>query len=259
MSRKQHKRKQARQNQRGASHASYAAPHERTSEAYDSMVARGYKNEHLSAKTPNQREYMRAIRNNDVVLAHGPPGTGKTHIATGIAVQMIRAKEIEKIIVCRPVVPVGRDIGFLPGGIEEKLGPYLRPLFDELEVYCEKSLLKIWMDSGKLEICPLAAMRGRTFKNACIVLDEAQNATRKELKMFFTRFGFGSKVIAVGDLNQSDLHYEDEGGFGEAIGLLRGLEGLQIVELTSSDIVRHKLTSEIDKRLSRRDNECQAV
>lgn len=239
-----HKRKQARQNQRGARHADY------TPVAVDPMVARGYKSEHLSAKTPNQREYMRAVRNSDVTLAHGPPGTGKTHIAMGLAVQMMRAKEIEKIVVCRPVVPVGRDIGYLPGGIEEKLGPYLRPLFDELEVYCEKSLLKIWMDTSRLEICPISAMRGRTFRNSFVVLDEAQNATHEELRMFFTRFGFGSKVVATGDLNQSDLPRPIRGGFRHAISKLEGLDGLRVVELFGSDIVRHRLTSEIDQRLA---------
>jgi phosphate starvation-inducible PhoH-like protein len=242
------KRKQSRQNKPGAMHFQYP-----TAEMHDPMVARGYKTERLVALTANQREYMRAVKNNDVVIAYGPPGTGKTHIAMGLAVQMIRAKEIEKIIVTRPVVPVGRDIGYLPGGIEEKLGPYLRPLFDELEVYCEKSLLKIWMDTGKLEICPISAMRGRTFRNACVVLDEAQNATFEELRMFFTRFGSGSKVIATGDPNQSDLPRGMRGGFSHAIDILNGVEGLQIMELLGCDIVRHAMTSEIDSRFARRE------
>lgn len=245
------KRKTERRQRRGAAHPNTIRHVNTSGEPIDPMEARGYKNEKLIARSPNQKNYMRAVRTNDVVLCHGPPGCGKTHIAAGMAVHMMRAKEIEKIVMARPVVPTGRDIGYLPGDVADKLGPYLAPLFDELGCYCEKSLLKIWMDTGKLEIVPLAMMRGRTFKNAFVILDEAQNATIPELKMFFTRFGMNSKVVVTGDLKQSDLRKHEQGGFQLTTRILSGLNGLEIVELDRADIVRHGLTGEIDARFNR--------
>lgn len=241
------RKRQERRQKPGAEHFTLEGERQK-----NTMTDRGYKLEKLVPQTQNQGFYIRTIRRSDVTLCHGPPGTGKTHIAIGVAVQMIRSKEIEKIIICRPVVPVGRDIGYLPGGMEDKLGPYLRPLFDELSVYCEESLLKIWMDTKKLEIVPLSMMRGRTFKNAFVIMDEAQNATYAELKMFLTRFGLGAKVVVTGDLNQSDLPRHLAGDYECVIDDLEGLSKLEIVELTKADIVRHELTGQIEDRLSRR-------
>jgi phosphate starvation-inducible PhoH-like protein len=154
-----------------------------------------------------------------------------------------------RIIICRPVVGVGKDIGYLPGHLEDKVGPYLVPLFDEFSYYCENSLLREWADQGKLEIVPLSMMRGRTFNDSFVILDEAQNATMIELRMLLTRIGENSKIVVAGDLNQSDLPNHQTGAFRKVISALVGLEGISIVELTSADIVRHKLIRDIESRL----------
>jgi len=193
---------------------------------------------------------MLAIRTSDLTLCYGPPGTGKTHIAVGLAVQMMRSKQVEKIVICRPVVPSGRDIGHLPGSLEDKLSPWLQPLYDELSYYVEPTLTKIWRDTRKLEVVPLTMMRGRTFRDTFVILDEAQNAVFEELKMFLTRFGSNSKVVAVGDLNQSDLPERMQGDFEDVIDRLEGMDGLSIVELDRTDIVRHRMTGEIEARLT---------
>ena len=211
---------------------------------------RGYKNQKLLPRSENQRDLMLAIRTSDLTLCYGPPGTGKTHIAVGLAVQMMRSKQVDKIVICRPVVPSGRDIGHLPGSLEDKLSPWLQPLYDELSYYVEPTLTKIWRDTRKLEVVPLTMMRGRTFRDTFVILDEAQNAVFEELKMFLTRFGSNSKVVAVGDLNQSDLPERMQGDFEDVIDRLEGMDGLSIVELDRTDIVRHRMTGEIEARLT---------
>ena len=209
----------------------------------------GYKPRKLVPRSDNQRLYMQAMRESDIVLCHGPAGTGKTHIAAGVAVKQIKMNFIERIVICRPVVGVGKDIGFLPGSMEDKVGPYLIPLFDEFSFYCEASLLKKWADTGALEIVPLSMMRGRTFNDSFVILDEAQNATKVELKMLLTRLGQGSTMVVAGDINQTDLSERESGAFANVIDKLDGLEGVSIMELTADDIVRHKLIGEIEKRL----------
>lgn len=210
---------------------------------------KGFKDQPLTAKTLGQKFYLKTIDQNDVTICTGPPGTGKTHIACGMAAQYLRAREVEKIILCRPVGGMEREIGYLPGGIREKLGPYLIPLFDELSCYLTYEFIKHMMDVGRLEIVPLSALQGRTFKDSFVVLDEAQNASYSDLKMFFTRFGEGSTVVASGDIKQKVTHVEDAGSLAAVIDCLHDLDGIGICHLDYDDVVRHKLTSEIDRRL----------
>lgn len=210
----------------------------------------GYKARRLIPRSDNQKAYIDALFNNDIVLCHGPAGTGKTHLAAGVAVKMMKASQIERIIICRPVVGVGKDIGFLPGTMEDKVGPYLVPVFDEFSYYCENSLIKEWAAEGKLEIVPLSMMRGRTFNDSFIILDEAQNASMMELRLLLTRIGVNSTMVLSGDLNQSDLPEFQQGAFRQVVDSLLELDGIAVTALTNSDIVRHRLISEIESRLA---------
>ena len=210
----------------------------------------GYKPIELKARTPGQSTYIRAMRNSDITFVHGPPGTGKTHVAIGLAVQMIRAEHLNKLIIARPLVSLGKDMGFLPGGIDSKVGPYVIPCFDELNYYLSLSMIKQWQNQGIIEIAPLSTMRGRTLKNAFIIVDEAQNAEHVEVKTLLTRIGDPVRMVMAGDIYQSDLPLRKQGAFEEAMDRLSNLEGISEVSLGPEDIVRHRLISEIDKRLS---------
>lgn len=210
---------------------------------------KGYKDSRLVAQSPGQRYFLRTVRDSDVTICTGPPGSGKTHISCGLAAQYMRQGLVEKIVLCRPVGGMEKEIGYLPGGIREKLGPYLVPLFDELSCYLTYEFIKHLMDVGRLEIVPLAALQGRTFKDSFVVLDEAQNASYSDLKMFFTRFGEGSTVVASGDIKQKVNHVENEGSLAAAIDRLYDLDGVGIAHLDYDDVVRHELTSEIDRRM----------
>jgi phosphate starvation-inducible PhoH-like protein len=182
-------------------------------------------------------------------MVHGPAGSGKTHIAAASAVKMLKRNDVGKICICRPVVGVGKDIGYLPGTMEEKVGPYLTPLFDELCMYLERFTLREFLQDGTIEIVPLSMMRGRTFNNSFVILDEAQNATLSELRMLLTRIGDNATLVLAGDLEQSDLHAEDQGAFRLAVKHLRHIEGVETVKLMSEDIVRNPIIAEIENSL----------
>lgn len=203
----------------------------------------------LKARTPNQSTYIRAMRSSDITFVHGPPGTGKTHVAIGLAVQMIRAEQLKKIVIARPLVSLGKDMGFLPGGIESKIGPYLIPCFDELHYYLSFAMIKQWQNGGMIEVAPLSTMRGRTLKDCFVIVDEAQNAEYVEVKTLLTRIGENSKMVMAGDIYQSDLPLRKQGAFEEAMDRLKNMQGITEVELGPEDIIRHRLIAEIDHRL----------
>tara|TARA_Y100001937_G_scaffold128557_1_gene205861 strand:+ start:2647 stop:3339 length:693 start_codon:yes stop_codon:yes gene_type:complete len=203
------------------------------------------KQNHLSAKTENQKEYIKSVKDNQVVICSGPAGTGKTHIATSLAIMGLIRDEYEKVIITRPLVQAGEDTGYLPGNIREKMSPYLRPIFDELLCYVSNSDIITLMNSGKIEICPLAYMRGRNFHHSFIVADECQNASEKQLMMLLTRIGKQSKIVMTGDASQSDLNYRSQGGLNSCIQGLSGVSGVGIINLTSQDIVREPIVERI--------------
>jgi phosphate starvation-inducible PhoH-like protein len=218
---------------------------------YDEVKLSGFKPRHLIARNDNQKKYIRTIHNNDICLCHGPPGTGKTHVACGLAVELLKNTVVERICIARPIVGTGKDMGYLPGTMQEKIGPYLVPLFDELSYYLDLSKIKEMLANEVLQIVPLSMMRGRTFNDSFIILDEAQNATIDELKMLLTRIGENSKMVLSGDLQQSDLKPHEQGAFRAVLGALRTVSGIGEVALRDADIVRHPLIAEIAKRLTR--------
>jgi phosphate starvation-inducible PhoH-like protein len=209
----------------------------------------GFKPRRLVPRTPGQEVYVEAVCQNAIVLCDGPAGTGKTHIAVGLAVKAKKIKATERIILSRPVVGVGTDLGYLPGPLEEKIGPYLVPLFDELSYHVNHDQIKTWMAEKVVEIVPLSMMRGRTFNDAFVILDEAQNATMAELRMLLTRLGQNSTMLLVGDASQSDLPPQSRGAFPEILRRLAGMDELGVVRLTVDDIVRHPMIAEIERRL----------
>jgi len=199
----------------------------------------------LKAKTLGQKEYVEAIKKNDITFGIGPAGTGKTYLAVAMAISSLKAKEVEKIILARPAVEAGERLGFLPGDLQEKVDPYLRPLYDALyDMLGREAALRL-KEKETIEVVPLAYMRGRTLDNAFIILDEAQNATKEQMKMFLTRMGFGSKVIVTGDMTQIDLPRGKRSGLIDALHILEGVEGIAFCRLTDSDVVRHPLVRRI--------------
>ena len=199
----------------------------------------------LKAKTLGQRKYVDAIRKSDVTFGIGPAGTGKTYIAVAMAASALKNKEVEKLILTRPAVEAGERLGFLPGDLQEKVDPYLRPLYDALyDILGREAALRL-KEKETIEVVPLAYMRGRTLDNSYIILDEAQNATKEQMKMFLTRMGFGSKLIITGDITQIDLPRGKRSGLIDAIHILSGVEGIEICRLTDTDVVRHPLVRRI--------------
>ena len=192
-----------------------------------------------------QRAYVEAVRKHELTLAVGPAGTGKTYLAMAMAVVALKAKEVERIVLTRPAVEAGEKLGFLPGDMTQKVDPYLRPLYDALhELMGADSYLRL-AERGTVEVAPLAFMRGRTLSDAFIILDEAQNATSEQMKMFLTRLGANSRCIVTGDVSQTDLPKDKKSGLVEAVNVLRNVEGVAIVELTARDVVRHELVQRI--------------
>ena len=199
----------------------------------------------VRARTPNQRRLVQAVRDNDMVFAIGPAGTGKTYTAVALAVRALKNKEIRRIILTRPAVEAGENLGFLPGDLRDKLDPYLQPLYDALrDMIPQQKLLGYWEDNT-IEIAPLAFMRGRTLDNAFVILDEAQNATSAQLKMFLTRMGRNAKFVITGDVTQIDLPRHQQSGLVQATRILDGIEGISVIQLDNSDVIRHKLVTKI--------------
>ena len=199
----------------------------------------------VKAKTVGQKKYVDAIRNNTVVFGIGPAGTGKTYLAVCQAVSAFKGKQVEKIILTRPAVEAGEKLGFLPGDLQTKVDPYLRPLYDALQELFGLETYQKHMEKGVIEVAPLAYMRGRTLSNAFIILDEAQNTTKEQMKMFLTRMGDGSKMVITGDVTQIDLPEGKKSGLKHAVSILKNIEGIETVTLTSKDVVRHPLVMQI--------------
>jgi phosphate starvation-inducible protein PhoH and related proteins len=203
----------------------------------------------LKAKTENQRDYILDINESDVTICTGPAGTGKTAVAVGLASEYILNKKVEKIVITRPVVEVGaRGLGFLPGSLNEKMQPWLVPLLEEMNAYLSKQTVNSMRASNSIEIAPLEYMRGRTFDNSFMILDEAQNCTFEQIKMFLTRIGQDSKMVINGDIEQTDLHQQDN-ALSECAERLEGVKGLSVCELTEQDIVRNSIISRVLSRL----------
>jgi phosphate starvation-inducible PhoH-like protein len=199
----------------------------------------------IRPKTLNQKRYVDAIDNNTVVFGIGPAGTGKTYLAMAKAVNALKTKQVNRIILTRPAVEAGERLGFLPGTLYEKIDPYLRPLYDALHDMMDQEAIPKLMSAGVIEVAPLAFMRGRTLNDAFIILDEAQNTTAEQMKMFLTRLGFGSKIVVTGDTTQVDLPGGARSGLRTAVETLDGIDDIHIAELTSADVVRHRLVAEI--------------
>lgn len=201
----------------------------------------------LRARNAKQKEYIKAIHDNDIVICEGLAGTGKTCVAIGVGIHLLDKKVVNKIVIARPVVEAGEDLGYLPGDHNDKLDPYVRPIFDELEQFASVQEINLMKDQKTLEIIPIAFMRGRTFKNSFVLIDECQNAQYDQIKMILTRFGEGSKMVLTGDITQSDLEKNRRGGFQYAYDLFSTYEceGVKCIKFGQEDIVRHKLVGKM--------------
>jgi phosphate starvation-inducible protein PhoH and related proteins len=199
----------------------------------------------IRPKTPGQARYVETVRKNEIVLCYGPAGTGKTYLAVAMAVAALRREAIRKIVLVRPAVEAGESLGFLPGDLQAKINPYLRPLLDALHEMMDHDLISRYTEEDMIEVIPLAYMRGRTLNEAFIILDEAQNTTVSQMKMFLTRMGAGSRIVVSGDVTQIDLPPKSRSGLIDALSRLRGIDGIASVKLTGEDIVRHPLVQKI--------------
>ena len=222
-----------------------AKPNVQNAEDDADVIIYGNKGLVVKAKTANQKLLVEAAAKFDLVYAVGPAGTGKTYTAVAIAVRALKNKEVRKIIITRPAVEAGENLGFLPGDLKEKIDPYLRPIYDALDDMIAPEKLKLYLETRVIEIAPLAYMRGRTLNNAFILLDEAQNTTPMQMKMFLTRMGPSSKAIITGDKSQIDLPKNLKSGLIDSLAVLKGIKGISFVELDGSDVVRHRLVRDI--------------
>lgn len=211
----------------------------------EDVIIYGTKGSAIKPKTVNQKKLVELVEGNDLVFALGPAGTGKTYISVALAVKAMKNKQVKKIIITRPAVEAGENLGFLPGDLKEKIDPYLRPIYDALNDMIPFEKLRYYMERELIEIAPLAYMRGRTLNNAFILLDEAQNTTPMQMKMFLTRMGPDSKMIVTGDASQVDLPTRQTSGLKEAIRILTGVKGIGFIELSEKDVVRHRLVRDI--------------
>ncbi len=218
---------------------------DRVEESLKRVIAVTHRGKQVTCKTLGQQKYVDTIRKNTVTFAVGPAGTGKTYLAMALSVMALKNKDAERIILTRPAVEAGEKLGFLPGDLSQKVDPYLRPLYDAMYDFMGADSYTRLLERGTVEVAPLAYMRGRTLSDAFIILDEAQNTTSEQMKMFLTRIGFNSKVIVTGDITQTDLPTGKKSGLAEAIRILRDIPGIGIVELTGKDIVRHELVQKI--------------
>ena len=217
----------------------------RVKELTEDFVTVTVKGRPIRPKTLGQKEYLSAIRSNAITFGVGPAGTGKTYLAVAMAVKAFKAKEVSRIILTRPAVEAGERLGFLPGDLQNKVDPYLRPLYDALYDMLGAETFQKYQERGSIEVAPLAYMRGRTLDDSFIILDEAQNTTREQMKMFLTRLGFGSKIVITGDVTQIDLPDDKVSGLKDAVRVLDGVKDIAICRLTAADVVRHALVQEI--------------
>lgn len=211
----------------------------------DNLILHGMSGKAILARTKNQQKLVDSYDKNDLIFAIGPAGSGKTYTAIALAVRALKNREVKKIILCRPAVEAGEKLGFLPGDMKEKIDPYLQPLYDALEDMIPPAKLKDYMENKIIQIAPLAFMRGRTLSDAVIILDEAQNTTTQQIKMFMTRLGMNAKMIITGDMTQIDLPYNVTSGLIQALGILKNVKGIGKIEFDREDIVRHKLVQNI--------------
>ena len=214
---------------------------------HDNLILHGVNGKSILARTHNQQKLLRDYEKNDLLFAIGPAGSGKTYVAIALAVRALKNKEVRKIILSRPAVEAGEKLGFLPGDMKEKIDPYLQPLYDALADMIPQAKLQEYMEKGVIQIAPLAFMRGRTLSDAVVILDEAQNTTVPQIKMFLTRLGMGSKMIITGDLTQIDLPHSQRSGLIDACNVLREIPGISFIHFSEKDIVRHPLVERIVK------------
>lgn len=224
---------------------------EKITDLYDDVVCFTHRGKPIKPKTLGQKLYVQAIKNNDIVFGIGPAGTGKTYLAMAMAVTAFKEKEVNRIILTRPAVEAGEKLGFLPGDLQDKVDPYLRPLYDALYDILGVESFRRLMERGLIEVAPLAYMRGRTLDDSFIILDEAQNTTSEQMKMFLTRLGFGSKAVVTGDITQVDLPKGVFSGLEEVKQVLKGIRGIEFIYLDDRDVVRHEVVQRIIKAYER--------
>ncbi len=227
------------------------APDADLSEVYQDVFADVGSRRRIAAKTLSQRRYVDLMQKNDLVMAVGPAGTGKTYLAMAMAVAALNRQDVSRIILARPAVEAGEKLGFLPGDIAEKVNPYLRPLYDALHDMMDFDQASRAIERGVIEVAPLAFMRGRTLNDSFVILDEAQNATREQMKMFLTRLGFGTKTVVTGDVTQVDLPSDTTSGLVDAVRILERVEGIAVMRFTEEDVVRHPLVQSIIRAYER--------